>query len=326
MKVGSLFSGIGGFDLGLERAGMEITFQVECDDYCRQVLQKHWPAVPCHYDIRSIDWEFIKPVDLICGGFPCQPFSVAGKRRGKADDRYLWPQVVRCLDTLRPTWFLGENVPGLLHLGIEQVLADLEAIGYQTAVFGIPACAVDAPHIRQRLWILSHSSEMQRQTIKRSESNGIVSGDEQVSSDSNHGRCSRRTRKQRAGWWGESENGNRWPDPPALCRVDARIPRRVDRVEALGNSVVPQIAEALGRMILAVDERGGAMSEISYDEHRRFLERQLRAAEAELTGFRQAKIGGKIPYSPDPEMQRRYERGWEDGVAKMLQDRTEVAS
>lgn len=114
-------------------------------------------AVPCHYDITTIDWHWIPRVDLVCGGFPCQPFSVAGKRRGADDDRYLWPEVVRCLAVLRPTWFLGENVYGLLHLGIEQMYADLEALGYQVAILGIPACAVDAPHLRKRIWILANA-------------------------------------------------------------------------------------------------------------------------------------------------------------------------
>ena len=95
MTVGSLFSGIGGFDLGLERAGMRIEWQVENNEFCREVLKKHWPKVPCHYDIRQIDWRDIPRVELICGGFPCQPFSLAGKRRGASDDRYLWPEVVR---------------------------------------------------------------------------------------------------------------------------------------------------------------------------------------------------------------------------------------
>ena len=147
LTVGSLFSGIGGFDLGLERAGMRVEWQVENNEFCREVLKKHWPKVPCHYDITQIDWRDIPRVDLVCGGFPCQPFSLAGKRAGKADDRYLWPEVVRCLDTLRPTWFLGENVPGIITLALDQVCADLESLGYTVWPVCIPACAVDAPHI-----------------------------------------------------------------------------------------------------------------------------------------------------------------------------------
>jgi len=319
MKVGSLFSGIGGFDLGLERAGFEISWQVEIDEYCRQVLKKHWPAVPCHYDIRSIDWEFIQPVDLICGGFPCQPVSCAGKRRGADDERYLWPEVVRCLSVLRPTWFLGENVPGLLHLGIEQVCADLEALGYQVAVLGIPACAVDAPHLRQRVWIVAHARCQQRYQIwaepstpqpqadiydqrccenvadaerrGRRKSTGFTDSEresvceterEEGASvigpsrpsiphatelrrrqvDSHGGRSS--TRKNATEEWAGSPNGSRWLPEPAmgelvngvsgrLVRFGGRVvqsaAQRKEKLKALGNAIVPQIAEALGRMI-----------------------------------------------------------------------------
>ena len=125
VRVGSLFAGIGGFDLGLERAGFEIAWQVEIDGYCQRVLAKHWPNVQRYGDIKTIDWGTIEPVDLVCGGFPCQPFSLAGQRRGTADDRYLWPEVVRCLGTLRPTWFLGENVPGIIRMELDTVLSDL---------------------------------------------------------------------------------------------------------------------------------------------------------------------------------------------------------
>ncbi len=270
MKVGSLFSGIGGFDLGLERAGFEISWQVEIDEYCRQVLKKHWPAVPCHYDIRSIDWEFIQPVDLICGGFPCQPVSCAGKRRGADDERYLWPEVVRCLSVLRPTWFLGENVPGLLHLGIEQVCADLEALGYQVAVLGIPACAVDAPHLRQRVWIVAHARCQQRYQIWAEPSTPQPQADiydqrccENVA-DANTERRHGRAREQRERRGRQLENVSRWLAEPAmgelvngvsgrLVRFGGRVVQsaahRKEKLKGLGNAIVPQIAEALGRMI-----------------------------------------------------------------------------
>ncbi len=157
MRVGSLFAGIGGFDLGLERAGMEIRWQVENNLWCQRVLAKHWPNVTRYGDIKQVDWHTIEPVDLVCGGFPCQPFSLAGKRKGFDDDRYLWPEVVRCLDAVRPTWFLGENVPGIVNVALDQVCADLEALGYAVQPICVPACAVDAPHQRQRVWILAHA-------------------------------------------------------------------------------------------------------------------------------------------------------------------------
>lgn len=266
MRVGSLFSGIGGFDLGLERSGMQIEWQVENNEYCREVLKKHWPSIPCHYDIRSIAWDYVCPVDLVCGGFPCQPFSAAGKRRGADDDRYLWPEVVRCLAVLRPTWFVGENVYGLLHLGIEQMYADLEALGYQVAILGIPACAVDAPHLRKRIWIIAHSNTGIEPNMPEHEQRGIQGamdvGDaselRRRQRDADAGRNSERARakKERAG----STDGMRWPIEPGICRVVDGVPNRSHRLRGLGNAIVPQIAEALGKMILEVDVCAGRPS------------------------------------------------------------------
>jgi DNA (cytosine-5)-methyltransferase 1 len=162
MRVGELFAGIGGFGLGLERAGFEIAWQVEIDPYCTRVLAKHWPAVPRYGDIRAVDWSTVAPVDLVCGGFPCQPFSLAGKRKGKEDDRYLWPEMLRALTHLRPTWIIAENVPGLIGSGLDTVLFDLESLGYATTTLVVPACAVGAPHLRQRLWILAHADRCEQ--------------------------------------------------------------------------------------------------------------------------------------------------------------------
>ena len=154
---GSLFSGIGGFDLGLDRAGMTCLWQVEKDPFCQQVLNKHWPDIPKYGDIREINPANLPPVDLICGGFPCQPFSVAGKQRGKEDDRYLWPEMLRIIEGLRPAWVFGENVPGIIRLGLDTALSDLEATGYAYRTFVVPACALGAPHRRDRVWIVAHT-------------------------------------------------------------------------------------------------------------------------------------------------------------------------
>jgi len=224
MSVGSLFSGIGGMDHGLERAGMRIEWQVENNEYCNSVLAKHWPSVPRYGDIKTIDWRTVEAVDLVCGGFPCQPFSCAGKQQGKEDERYLWPEVVRCLAVLRPTWFLGENVYGLLHLGIEQVCADLEALGYQVAVLGIPACAVDAPHIRKRVWILAYTESDLRRTFRddRSEalngSGAFLADTKTMYVERRHGRSRER----------ESWGGSGWPTEPDVGRVVARVPAWLD--------------------------------------------------------------------------------------------------
>lgn len=158
----SLFSGIGGLDFAAEMAGFQTVGQCEWADYPTKVLEKHWPDVPRWRDIRTLTGESfhektgLRTVDIISGGFPCQPFSVAGKRRGKEDDRYLWPEMLRVISELRPTWVVGENVAGIVNMALDQVYADLENEGYAVQALIIPACAVDAPHRRDRCAILGH--------------------------------------------------------------------------------------------------------------------------------------------------------------------------
>ncbi|MEF2838429.1 MAG: DNA (cytosine-5-)-methyltransferase [Oscillospiraceae bacterium] len=158
----SLFSGIGGLDLAAEWAGFRTVGQCEWADYQRAVLEKHWPGLPRWRDIRTLTKESfyeqtgLYTVDVISGGFPCQPFSVAGKQRGKDDDRYLWPEFIRVIRELWPTWVIGENVPGIINMALDTVLSDLEAEGYEVQCFLVPACGVDAPHKRNRICIVAH--------------------------------------------------------------------------------------------------------------------------------------------------------------------------
>lgn len=320
MRFLDLFSGIGGFALGLERAGMQVATFCEIDPYRQQVLRKHWPRVPIFGDIRELTREKLietgvlgvgREIDLVCGGFPCQPFSVAGKRRGTADDRYLWPEMFRVIKALRPTWVLGENVANIVNMALDIVLSDLESEGYETATFVIPACAVGAPHRRDRVWIVAYNSEI-RCNMWRPEGQGVQRADEtrnEVDSGgqdvgNSHGlRTERQRAKQQATGFGRTSknvahaaseglerevnqtrqvagcgkrvtqsrlgrmldgisswlDSHRWPapfgceqydwEPPRLAQ--GRIPHRRERLMALGDAVVPQVAEAIGRAIMS---------------------------------------------------------------------------
>jgi DNA (cytosine-5)-methyltransferase 1 len=162
ITVLDLFSGIGGFSLGLERAGPFRTVAFcEQEPFPQAVLRKHWPGVPIYDDVRTIPTDELGRIDLVCGGFPCQPWSVAGQRQGTEDDRDLWPTMAALVEELRPKWVIGENVRGFVNeeMGLQRSLSDLESIGYQAVPFIIPACAVDAPHRRDRVWIIAHADK-----------------------------------------------------------------------------------------------------------------------------------------------------------------------
>lgn len=230
MRVLDLFSGIGGFSLGLERAGMQTVAFCEIDPYCQAVLRKHWPEVPIYDDVRAL--PPIGCVDLVCGGFPCQPFSVAGKRLGAADDRHLWPAMLEVIQRERPTWVLGENVVGLVRMELDRVLSDLEAAGYACRAFTIPACAVGAPHRRNRIWIVAHSER-----------------NKQPRQESRHGALGRMGRQQQPFPWDKG-----WKVALREFRgVDDGLSYRVDRVDTLRNAVVPQIPEIIGRAIIQAE-------------------------------------------------------------------------
>ena len=160
LRTLDLFSGIGGFARGLEATDFfETSCFIEQEPYCQAVLRYHWPDVPVLGDIRDVRRSDLPDPDpdVICGGFPCQPFSHAGRQQAQDDPRHLWPEMFRLIRECRPTWVVGENVAGIISLGLDEVLSDLESEGYATRTFNIPACAVGAPHIRQRIWIVAHA-------------------------------------------------------------------------------------------------------------------------------------------------------------------------
>ena len=344
MKVGSLFSGIGGLDLGLERAGMEVVWQVEIDKWCQRVLAKHWPNVRRYGDIKEVNGEEIEAVDLIAGGFPCQPVSVAGKRKAQADSRWLWPEFLRIVSEVRPRLVLVENVPGLLHRGMAGVIGDLSACGYDAEWNRLSAAAVGAPHLRERVFIVAHSisgagggqrrifedpqgqgwgtteagpaslqsegrqahhpdtqpsgedvanadnkgsqGRERRVVQKRSsefpagESGALVAHTQRLTGQDGQAEAERQgglagsgtpvahpnspTRgsegcpsqtifrpqeEQRLGRCGSSER-NHWAVEPDVGRVAHGVPSRVDRLRGLGNAVVSQVAEWIGRCIM----------------------------------------------------------------------------
>jgi len=267
ITFGSLFAGIGGLDLGLERAGMVCKWQVEIDDYCQKVLAKHWPEIKRYGDIRTVGRQNLEPVELICGGFPCQPHSIAGKRRGAEDDRNLWPEFMRVVRETRPRYVLAENVPGIVTTYLDTVLSDLESEGYSCWTFNIPACSVDAPHRRERIFIIAHSLRLglsagtfeqtlqpkKQETARQNtpEFCEVVSEDGDVADGAINGLekrwSSSRVRSERFaknGWWTVEPN---------VGRVADGVPARVDRLRALGNAVVPQVAEWIGNRIIEYD-------------------------------------------------------------------------
>jgi len=227
VKVGSLFSGIGGFDLGLERAGMEVVWQVEIDPFCRRVLAKHWPDVKRYEDVRDVGAHNLEAVDVIAGGFPCQPVSQAGHRLAQDDDRWLWPEFARIVRDLRPRIVLVENVPGLLVRGMGDVLGDLASLGYDAEWESIPAAALGAPHVRDRVLLVAHPSgeRLERRGDRRT---GLEA--------------------QPIGLFPTGPTW--WSSEPSVERVDDGTPGRVDRLRSLGNAVVPDVAHWIGSRIM----------------------------------------------------------------------------
>lgn len=233
-----LFSGIGGFSLAARWVwGKEhnIIGFCEIDKFCQKVLKKHWPNVTIFPEIKELKGYQFEAVDLITGGVPCQPASVAGKRRGTKDDRWLWKQTFEVIRHIKPRFCILENVRGILSLEggmvFENLLLELESYGYETATFVIPACAVNAPHRRDRVWIIAKSKENASNTTGTG-----LEGEMRKIKQGNRGRFTTQDRRQSEYW-----NENWYEIAAEFCRVDARIPNRVDRLKSLGNSIVPQV-------------------------------------------------------------------------------------
>ena len=265
LTVGSLFTGIGGFDLGFERAWMRVVWQAEMDPYCCRVLGKHWPDVPNLGDVTKVDWGSVPAVDVLCGGYPCQPFSLAGRREGDRDPRHLWPPVRDAFDVLRPGWVVLENVPGHLTLGFGQVLGELAEIGYDTEWDCLPASAFGAPHRRDRVFIVAYPNGARCET-QRAQPTGSeqpkFGGHGEIQHVADPQECGGRTGlcedgTPRIRWDGLANSGDSfggfWAAEPDVGRVAYGVPNRVDRLRALGNAIVPQIAEHVGRMIVQTE-------------------------------------------------------------------------
>ena len=285
LRYGSLFSGIGGIDLGMDLAGFECAWQVEIDEHCRRILEKHWPGVPKYKDIYKVKGSEVGAVDLICGGFPCQPVSQAGKRVGVDDERWLWSEFYRLICEIRPRWVVAENVPGLLSANsgraFAEVLRDLAEGGYDVVWDVFPAGGpggVGALHQRQRIFIIGKLAKpkskrhgrrtgkkrrIKRRKFQQSKQRRSKVGREVEGRSKSHGDTVADNDRERLKeqLWPQSveeegiERSSWWCTEPSVGRVANGVPNRVDRLRALGNAVVPQVAYKVARMIYEYTEK-----------------------------------------------------------------------
>lgn len=266
MLHASLFSGIGGFDLAAEWAGWENAFNCEIDPFCRKVLKYHFPKAEQYGNIKTTDFTVWRGrIDVLSGGFPCQPFSVAGKRRGTEDDRHLWPEMLRAIREIAPRWVVGENVLGIVNwsdgLVFEQVCADLEAEGYEVLSFVLPAAGVDAPHLRYRTWFIAHRADAGPETMPGREietdqsgassdahgkrfkeyqpadqsgepgqSGGRISSGDVTDGESERLSIAGTTRDRRAGLENDHITFDRFPSQPPVCSRDDELSMRLDGI------------------------------------------------------------------------------------------------
>ncbi len=262
LTVLDLFSGIGGFSLGLERTcGFKTIGFCEIDPYCRAVLRKHWPDVICLEDISRVntdDLRRIGPVDVICGGFPCQDISTAGKGAGLAGARSgLWREYFRLIGELRPHYAIVENVAALLGRGLGDILGDLASIGYDAEWHCIPASYLGAPHRRDRVWVVADPSisrwRQGRQERRRSREGASPPRERSGPADS--GIPHTQDNSENGSGIRRGVSAGAWGIEPDVGRVAHGVPSRVDRLRALGNAIVPQIAEMIGHAILNAESQ-----------------------------------------------------------------------
>jgi DNA (cytosine-5)-methyltransferase 1 len=274
ITFGSLFAGIGGFDLGFECAGMECKWQVEINEYCQRVLAKHWPNVHRWSDIRTWPQRDTECVDCIVGGFPCQDISYAGHGEGLAGERSgLWYEFARVIREMEPRYVVVENVSALLTRGIDSVLGTLASIGYDAEWDCVPASAVGAPHIRDRIWIVGYARSERRNTrrndnrsddgqesfaasehtslLANTDSARLPQRDEPRGVATSHRRTQARCELERVR---ATHGRQQWEVEPAVGRVADGVSKRVDRIRGLGNAVVPQLAEWIGHRIVAASK------------------------------------------------------------------------
>ena len=290
-KHGSLFSGIGGFDLAAEWMGWDNVFHCECNEFGQKILKHYWPNAKSYGDIKQTDFSIHRgEIDILTGGFPCQPYSTAGKRKGKEDDRHLWPEMLRAIREIQPSWIVGENVYGLVNwsggLVFGEVQTNLEAEGYEVFPYVLPACAVNAPHRRDRVWFVaysnsngSHGNKTREEGFNLGERRNALSiidgdGSEGIFTDTNNDRLQRgekfrsvrENRKNRNKFFTGllPSNWKNFPTESPICGGNDGLPselagitvskHRKESLMAYGNAIVPQVALQIFKAIEAYEK------------------------------------------------------------------------
>lgn len=250
-----LFSGIGGFALAARWMGWETKAFCDSEPYCQKLLKQNFPNIPVYENIKTI--SRIGNIDIITGGFPCQPFSQAGKQVGKKDNRYLWPEMLRVITQEKPTWVIGENVPGIIGMALDAVHADLEAENYAVQSFIIPAVSVDAQHKRDRVWIIAYTdgdsqpiSSIDAETSLLQKALPDTTGKRtQRLRSSGKQKSQAQTQSRLSRCNSERPESAKWKAEPRVGRVVDGFPGRVDRIKGLGNAIVPQVAHQIFKHI-----------------------------------------------------------------------------